>query len=48
MKTTPRLTIEIDQETKNKFKARASNDGKSLKEKIIELITEYIQKPIDF
>lgn len=39
-----RLTIEIDQETKNQFKGKAALEGKTLKEKLIELIRDYIRK----
>jgi hypothetical protein len=39
-----RLTVELDKKTKRDFKAKACYEGKTLKEKIIELINEYLTK----
>ena len=39
-----RLTIEIDSQTKNKFKGKAAGEGKTIKEKLVELINEYLRK----
>lgn len=38
-----RLTIEIEEKTKNKFKSKAAGEGKTLKEKMLELIERYLQ-----
>lgn len=39
-----RLTIEINEETKNRFKSKAAGEGKTIKEKLLELIEEYLRK----
>lgn len=39
-----RLTIEMDSDEKRKFKAKATYDGKTLKEKVEELIRDYLRK----
>lgn len=39
-----RLTIEIEEDLKREFHSEAVKEGKTLKEKIIELIHDYLQK----
>jgi len=38
-----RLTIEIDEEIRKNAKARAYAEGRTLKEKIVELIREWLK-----
>lgn len=39
-----RIVIEIDAEDKNKFKSVVAGEGKTMKEKIYEMIKEYLNK----
>jgi len=39
-----RLTVEIDKELHNEAKCKAYSEGKTLKEKIIELLKEWLRK----
>jgi len=38
-----RLTIEMDSDDKNAFKAKSASEGKTLKEKLTELIRDYLR-----
>ena len=38
----PRLTIEIDPELKRAFKAKVILEGKDMKEKVEEMISDYL------
>ena len=42
MKT--RLTIEIEELEKREFKGKSAGEGKTLKEKVIELIRDYLRQ----
>ena len=39
-----RLTVEIDTKLHHKAKAKAYSEGKTLKQKIIELLTKWLKK----
>ena len=39
-----RIVIEVDPELKRQFKGKASLDGKSIKQKLIELINQYLKR----
>jgi len=38
----PRMTVEIDEKLKQEAKSRAYSEGKTLKEKIIELLNAWL------
>lgn len=44
MTDTTRLTIELDEELKNKAKSQAYAEGLTLKEKIISLLRQWLSK----
>jgi predicted HicB family RNase H-like nuclease len=39
-----RLTVEIDEELHNEAKSKAYSEGKTLKDKIIELLRDWLRK----
>jgi len=40
----PRMTVEIDEKLKQEAKSRAYAEGKTLKEKIIELLKNWLKE----
>ena len=44
-KNTTRLTIELDSDIKRRFNGKSAYEGKTMKEKVLELINEYLRQP---
>ena len=40
----PRITVEIDEDLKNRVKSKASLIGKSMKEIIVKLLNSWVKK----
>lgn len=39
-----RIVVDLDEETKRQFKAKVANEGKTIKDKLIEYILKYLNE----